>query len=408
MQSLIAPRFKFNANEPYRPSISKLQLDLINLVQSKLDSKEYRLQDSECPCGIENKQDVVISEIDRYGFPLQSVLCISCGTVRFDPYLDEQSLGDFYTHIYRKMYGMDLQADSYEEYLLSQADYARKILSVAHEFLKPDSWICEVGCGGGGALKFFQDQGFNAVGCDYDAAAMASGKQKGINNLFYGSLDTLQEKLGTVKFDLIYLHHVFEHLNDPIIFLQQCRGLLSENGKIIVIVPDISRIDKIGHLPALGNLLMYLHIAHKYNFSYDGLRRLCHRTQYSAIKLNPDNRIKTRESQSPELWIQMSVKHQASTNDNLPDFLGYKMLKYLQSTEKLYSLGLCQGQVLHRLSSFRSPDKIAQKLLKRFKLKKKWRQLVSFATNINFQNNPPMSVLYKLSIVPLRNSMNQY
>ena len=365
MQQLIHSRFKYNPRNPYKPSVSGSQLQLIDLIKSKLDSGEYKLEKTVCSCGAEDK-DINIAQIDRYGLPLSSVLCLSCGTVRFNPYLDESSLSDFYTHIYRKMYGMDQESGSYDSYFLSQSSYAEKILAISQSFLKPESWVCEVGCGGGGALKVFQDNGYNVAGCDYDSVVMEMGKQRGVKNLYYGSLDAIESGLSPIKFDLIYLHHVFEHLNDPVAFLENCQKYLSPSGKIIIVVPDLRRIDQFGHPSAIGNLLMYLHIAHKYNFSYEGIQRLCKRAGYSATKLHPDPKIKTPWSESPEFWVQISLETEDSLAENQnqkpSDTAGDDMLKYLQRTEKLYSLGLCKGQVLNKIKTLKSPDKVLEKI----------------------------------------------
>jgi 2-polyprenyl-3-methyl-5-hydroxy-6-metoxy-1,4-benzoquinol methylase len=374
--TLLSPRFQFNVNRPFRPSVSKVQRDLIEEVQGKFNSHDYQFQPTDCPCGAAKDTDIVISEIDRYGFNLCSVLCPACGTVRFDPYLDEASLGDFYSRIYRKMYGLDIQDKGYDEYFAGQASYAEKILSVTQNFLKPDSWICEVGCGGGGGLKYFQDKGFNVAGCDYDVEALAFAKQQGVANLSYGGLESIAQNHAGIKFDLIYLHHVFEHLSDPIAFLQDCKNYLSPEGKVVAVIPNVHEIDRIGTLPAIGNLLMYLHIAHKYNFSLEGMKRLSQKAGFSATRLEPDPTLVTRGSSSPEFWIQMStsdlplIQESQKPDVELSKQVGQDVLKYFQRTEKLYSLGLCIGQVRYKVESMKSPEKIIHKLQKVFGMKK--------------------------------------
>lgn len=367
MSTLIAPRFKYNSAHPYHPSVSSEQTRLIKLVKSKLNNQEYKLEENQCPCGAK-QQDILISEIDRYGLPLNSVLCLNCGTVRFNPYLDQASLSDFYTHIYRKMYGMDIQKGSYEGYFLNQRSYAKKVFALSQNFLFPESWICEVGCGGGGALQFFQQKGYQVAGCDYDIAAIKFGTQQGVSNLFYGSLDTIDKNLAGVQFDLIYLHHVFEHLSDPVHFLKTCQSYLKPTGKIMIIVPDISRIDQFGHPPAIGNLLMYLHIAHKYNFSLEGIQRIGQEAAYQVTPIKKAHlNLKTPWSESPEMWLQMTK--QTSIYPLYFDPLkptGYKMLQYFKKTEKLYTKGLCKGQIINKLKQLRSPQKLFKKIQRSF------------------------------------------
>jgi len=334
------------------------------LVRSKLDSGEYQLHPTTCPCGAD-RDDVLLSEIDRYGLPFKSVLCLSCGTVRIDPYLDENNLVDFYTHIYRRMYGMDIEEGTYDSYFARQRSYAEKILATVSDTLPEGGWVCEVGCGGGGALKIIQERGYNVAGCDYDSSAMAFGKQNGVANLFYGSIDAIGSALPDVKFDLIYLHHVFEHLTDPIAFLKQCRDFLSPNGQILVIVPDIYHIDELGHPAAVGNLLMYLHLAHKNNFSIEGVERLAGFAGYSAVKITPDDRLETPWSKSPELWVKLQPDAKAVPPEDV-ERVGTRYLKYLQRTESLYNLGLCKGQISNKLEALKSPDRVWKKVKKVF------------------------------------------
>jgi 2-polyprenyl-3-methyl-5-hydroxy-6-metoxy-1,4-benzoquinol methylase len=374
--TLLSPRFQFNPDRPFKPSVSSVQRDLIDDVAEKLSSNRYTLHPTDCPCGAAKDTDVVLSEIDRYGFNLQSVLCMNCGTVRFDPYLDADSLNDFYSHTYRKMYGLDIQDKGYDDYFAGQSSYARKILSVTQSSLQPNSWICEVGCGGGGALKYLQDQGFNVAGCDYDIAALEFAKQQGVQNTCYGGLEAIASQYADIKFDLIYLHHVFEHLSDPIAFLKDCKQYLTPQGKVVVIVPDVHQIDRIGTQPAMGNLLMYLHIAHKYNFSLEGIQQLCVHAGYRATQLKPDPKMLTRGSSSPELWVEMqNTEVQSSDRPEARTSLsstpvGTKTLRYFQNTEKLYALGLCIGQIKYKMELLKSPEKLIERLQQKTKRKK--------------------------------------
>jgi 2-polyprenyl-3-methyl-5-hydroxy-6-metoxy-1,4-benzoquinol methylase len=372
-KALLSPRFQFNPDHPFQPSVSPFQRELIREVAEKLKSNQYHLQPTTCPCGANKNTDITLSEIDRYGFNLQSVLCMNCGTVRFDPYLDEDSLSDFYSRIYRKMYGMvTIEEKGYEEYFHSQVSYAQQILASAQLSLNAASWVCEIGCSVGGALHYFQEKGFNVVGCDYDINALEFARQKGLKHLYYGGVEALAQHPEPIQFDLIYLHHVFEHLSDPVAFLQECKKYLSPHGKVVVIVPNVHEIDKIGDLPAVGNLLMYLHIAHKYNFSLEGMRQLCNKAGYSVDRLKLNPKIITRGSGSPELWVQMNQLDSSLTpvdpkvGAKSPTDAGLDVLGYFQKTEKLYSLGLCVGQVRYKMQMLKSPKlmmaRIQQKL----------------------------------------------
>jgi SAM-dependent methyltransferase len=289
---------------------------------------------------------MVISEVDRYGLPLNFVVCAACGTMRIDPYLESHSLEDFYGRFFQKMYG---RATDIEAYFQKQSMYGEKILALTKDWLKPGSLVCELGCGAGGALNVFQKNGYRVTGCDYSPELIAAGKSRGLGTIYEGSL---KNNPGGPAADLIYLHHVFEHVDRPLELLRECRKQLAPGGRIIVIVPDVSRIDRSTFIG--GDLLVFLHIAHKYNFSFEGLRRLAIRAGFDIRRMEPDSRIPTPWSGMGELWIEFVPSAALSDSPKRPATLehenyGAQMLNYLKRTEKLFSLGLCRGQLMAQL-----------------------------------------------------------
>ena len=341
-RSLISHRFSAEGSrEP--GNLQPSQLRFIAEVKSRLQSGTYGLEGSACPCG--GASGTVVSEVDRYGLPLNFLICAACGTMRIDPYLDSQSLEDFYGRFFQHMYA---RATDIETYFQKQSTYGEKILGLTKNWLRPGSLVCELGCGAGGALNVFRKNGYRITGCDYSPELIAAGKKRGLADIYEGSLRNNQ----TGRADLIYLHHVFEHVNAPLELLRECRNQLAPGGKIIVIVPDVSRIDRSTFIA--GDLLVFLHIAHKYNFSVEGLRRLAVRAGLNMRRLEPDPKIQTSWSVMPELWIEFAPAA-FDESPTLPTTLevenhGARMLNYLRRTEKLFSLGLCRGQLSARLS----------------------------------------------------------
>ena len=336
-KDLISSRFAVDSApdlHAFRPS----QLPLISEVKTKLRDGSYRFEKSACPCGASDGP--VISEVDRYGLPLSFVLCASCGTIRVDPYLDDASLADFYTRYFQEMYGRVPDVDSY---FLRQEKYGQRVLASVQDWLKPGSCVYEVGCGAGGALDVFKRSGYRIAGCDYSPELIAAGKERGVSNIDQGSIKDISTEQNA---DLIYLNHVFEHMNDPLGFLHDCRARLAPGGRILIVVPDVSRIDSFT-VPA-GDLIQFLHIAHKYNFSFEGIRRLSAQAGYHVRRITPDPRIQTSHSIMPELWIELTpVDSPQEVSERSRQ--GVKMLHYLKRTEKLYVRGLCRAQVAQRL-----------------------------------------------------------
>jgi SAM-dependent methyltransferase len=94
-----------------------------------------------------------------------------------------------------------------------------------------DSRILDVGCGAGGLLLKLQRDGFRSLlGADPFIGA----------DIDYGNgVRVLKRELAEVpgRFDLVMLHHSFEHMPDPAAALRALRGLLAPRGTLLVRIP---------------------------------------------------------------------------------------------------------------------------------------------------------------------------
>ncbi len=259
----------------------------------RIASGAYRLEHGGCCCGATDGD--VIAQVDRYGIALDTVLCSACGTLRCDPYLTVDSLAEFYRTQYQDMYARVPDPDLY---FARQIGYGQRLLRLARDVLAPDAVVAEVGCGAGGALSVFGNAGFEAHGCDYSERLIDYGRRNGVPNLYVGDTEELVRGLDEVgrKADLVFLHHVFEHLASPAHWLAQAESMLAEGGMIVAAVPDVSAID--AYPSPAGDLRLFLHVAHKFNFSFDGLAALAERVGLHAwlVDVEPS-------TQAPELWV---------------------------------------------------------------------------------------------------------
>lgn len=97
--------------------------------------------------------------------------------------------------------------------------------------LSRKSPILDIGCANGRELFAIRACGFeNLIGVDPYLSENVIDK-KGIRIL----KQSVEEVRG--KFDLIMLHHVFEHLADPLWMLEKIKGLLSAKGQILIRIP---------------------------------------------------------------------------------------------------------------------------------------------------------------------------
>ena len=301
MKSLVSDRFSLSAEQEV-PQLSRKQLEYRNRVRREL-STAFKLVPNQCPClNGSGNSDVIISEKDRYELPLQSVLCLQCGTIRIDPYLDPQSLSDFYKEYYQQMYGRDVEMN---DYFARQKQYGKKFYDIVKRTLSPGSNILEFGCGAGGALAIFKDHGHHVYGTEYSQKMIDYGKNAGLSNIYFGSLEEFKKNAKDLKFDLIYSNHVFEHVNEPYACLRNCIELLNPHGSLICAIPDIYNIHSHEYSFPDSDLKPMLHIAHIYNYSYPCLQHMATTLRVGIERLFPDRNIITPTSVMPEIWFRI-------------------------------------------------------------------------------------------------------
>lgn len=112
--------------------------------------------------------------------------------------------------------------------------YASRLSASTH------STLLDVGCGTGGFLTFASAKGFRVYGFDASRAqaehAMALFPDVRHASSLPGYLDALDQP--QLKFDFITLWDVFEHIRNPIPFLQQLAGALRPGGHLFISVPN--------------------------------------------------------------------------------------------------------------------------------------------------------------------------
>lgn len=92
------PLYK-NDGQPYKP-LNDLQINARQIFCEKISSQEYQLIDNDCLCGNKNK-DIVVSEKDFLGIGIAHILCLKCGLIRVEKYLEPKALENFYKHEFR-------------------------------------------------------------------------------------------------------------------------------------------------------------------------------------------------------------------------------------------------------------------------------------------------------------------
>ncbi len=325
---LLSTRLAAHSDWPVKAS-TEAQAGYFRILASAVESGKLRLESQSCPCG-KTSHDTVIANRDRYGLILDSVICDACGTVRLDPYFEEKSLAKFYSEIYQGLYG---RATEPSEYFDRQVPYGTKIKETLFGNEAGNGRkVLEVGCGAGGALSAFETAGFEIHGCDYSAELIKYGKHRGVRGLVVGPVGSIAAK--RQKFDLVYLHHVFEHVGKPLPTLRSIQRLLKPDGMLLIIVPDISLVQQ--YHRGKGDPLKFIHVAHKYNYTLNCFEQMARKTRFEAMQFKPSD-APTAWNDAPELWIEMR-KVKGFGQQPVPHYQrrGQDMLTALIKAERAY------------------------------------------------------------------------
>jgi len=96
--------------------------------------------------------------------------------------------------------------------------------------------VLEVGCGDGKMLERLHKLGWNTVGVEPDPNAVHVAQSRAGLDIHQGSLEQIE--FPCESFDAIIMHHVIEHLADPIRTLQECCRILKGGGQLCLVTPN--------------------------------------------------------------------------------------------------------------------------------------------------------------------------
>jgi 2-polyprenyl-3-methyl-5-hydroxy-6-metoxy-1,4-benzoquinol methylase len=211
---------------------------------------------AECSCFICNTNEVeIISNKDRAGNYLKTVICMGCGLVRHDPIPTRQELSDFYLNNYRKEYKNTVKPK--KKHILRYGKWALERLDRFKNYIGTDTKILDIGSGSGEFVYLLNKMGYESTGLEPSLDYSKYCKESLNINIIQDSFENMNFKAG--EFDVITLHHVLEHLQNPFEALSKFNSWLEKGNLLVIDVPNIDGINR-----AFGNLFHYAHI---YNFS---------------------------------------------------------------------------------------------------------------------------------------------
>lgn len=197
-----------------------------------------------CASEKQHKFEHVVS----FGYPLTYYQCDNCGLIFQSAEESRAADPDFYSETYRKIYQSSEEPTAKDVWV--QENRAAYLVNFVRDHIQfsPERML-DIGASTGILLKSFA-RAFQSeiTGVELGDAYRAFAGDKGVR--MFPSIDALK-LVDPVKYDLVSMIHVLEHLPDPVVSLKHIRhDLISENGLLLLEVPNFYAHDsyELAHL----------------------------------------------------------------------------------------------------------------------------------------------------------------
>lgn len=181
----------------------------------------------------------------------------------------------------------------------------------------------EIGCGAGGDMQLLRPYFETIVGIDPDRRACQVARDLGLT-VYEGVAENMPRALLDRRYDLIVMLHVLEHCLDPLLALQEAREVVSDEGTVVVEVPNNLAIGRVLKKDSWHWLDVPRHLNF---FTEESLRAIC---AQAGLKVQ---RIEYRGycRQFDERWIateaKIEARHQGRDAANARDFARHALLQ---------------------------------------------------------------------------------
>jgi len=175
--------------------------------------------------------------LPRFSFdPFRVVECRNCGLRFLSPRLTQASnLGLYQGEAY---YRSTSQGRGYDQYLGVKENWRKTFagrLRLINRY-RSSGRVLDVGCGPGFFLEVAAEMGYEPWGVDpSDYIVRVAQKQFG-KQILEGTIETVDLPLGS--FDIIGVFDTFEHIYDPLAFLDRASQLLTDDGILAITTPN--------------------------------------------------------------------------------------------------------------------------------------------------------------------------
>jgi 2-polyprenyl-3-methyl-5-hydroxy-6-metoxy-1,4-benzoquinol methylase len=168
--------------------------------------------------------------------------CTNCSLIFLNPRPTKEEYKQWYESVFQDKRRNYTTVGQVVEDIKSKNKYANKLKEMEYfkNIVTEDSACLDIGAGWGTLAKVVSDK----FHCSVDAiepsnlAAQVAREHYGLNT--YNELfdNFIEREQGKKKYNVIYAYHVFEHMSNPNIFLENVKKLLQPNAALLLALPN--------------------------------------------------------------------------------------------------------------------------------------------------------------------------
>ncbi len=172
----------------------------------------------------------------RHGIERKVLHCEVCDFVFLEP--QSADLQEYYREQYRKDYSPSVvrEMSPRETFEMYRPYMVERIGRVGPHLLN-DMTVLEIGCSTGHFLDALAPHVGERIGIEYNASHAAFVRNELGVPCYTAPIQESGIAQGSI--DVIFMFHVFEHVEDPVSFLAGMRPYLSERGSVYIEVPNV-------------------------------------------------------------------------------------------------------------------------------------------------------------------------
>lgn len=110
-----------------------------------------------------------------------------------------------------------------------------QVVEIASKSLKENQNVLELGCGNGDLIN---EVVLNNKGLDRVVAVDYFNKPEDLNEKVEFIKQNIEDLNINGEFDIVIMHHVFEHVKNPLGLIEKIKKMLRKNGRILIVVPN--------------------------------------------------------------------------------------------------------------------------------------------------------------------------